>query len=70
MSAINNTQIDNAKDIDIVIPMYNLIEYSDNYSKRSRSFSQYYRNEPSLTDAGAIQDFTNGNSNSKSFEYK
>ena len=50
--------------------MYNLIEYSNNYSKRSRSFSQYYRNEPSLTDAGAIQDFTNGNSNSKSFEYK
>ena len=30
-SEINNTKIDNAKDIDIVIPMYNLIEYSDNY---------------------------------------
>ena len=29
-SEINNTQIDNAKDIDIVMPMYNLIEYSDN----------------------------------------
>ena len=28
---INNTEIDNAKDIDIVMPMYNLIEYSDNY---------------------------------------
>ena len=28
---INNTQIDNAQDIDIVMPMYNLIEYSDNY---------------------------------------
>ena len=34
---INNTQIDNAKDIDIVIPMYNLIEYRDNYSKTLRS---------------------------------
>ena len=33
ISEINNTQIDNAKDIDIVIPMYNLIEYSDNYAK-------------------------------------
>ena len=33
MSEINNTQIDNAKDIDIVMPMYNLIEYSDNYAK-------------------------------------
>ena len=31
ISEINNTQTDNAKDIDIVIPMYNLIEYSDNY---------------------------------------
>ena len=33
MSEINNTQIGNAKDIDIVMPMYNLIEYSDNYAK-------------------------------------
>ena len=33
ISRINNTEIDNAKDIDIVMPMYNLIEYSDNYSK-------------------------------------
>ena len=29
-SEINNTEIENAKDIDIVMPMYNLIEYSDN----------------------------------------
>ena len=33
ISKINNTQIDNAEYIDIVMPMYNLIEYSDNYSK-------------------------------------
>ena len=33
ISEINNTQIDNAKDIDIVMSMYNLIEYSDNYAK-------------------------------------
>ena len=33
MNEINNTQVDNAKDIDVVIPMYNLIEYSDNHSK-------------------------------------
>ena len=31
ISRINNTHIDNAQDIDIVMPMYNLIEYSDNY---------------------------------------
>ena len=37
ISEINNTQIDNAQDIDIVMPIYNLIEYSDNYSKTSGS---------------------------------
>ena len=37
ISRINNTEIDNSKDIDIVMPMYNLIEYSDNYSKTSGS---------------------------------
>ena len=35
ISEINNKQVDNAKDIDIVISMYNLIEYSDSYSKTS-----------------------------------
>ena len=38
---INNTQIDNAEYIDIVMPMYNLIEYNDNYSKTSGSLWQY-----------------------------
>ena len=33
ISEINKTQADSAKDIDIVMPMYNLIEYSDNYAK-------------------------------------
>ena len=32
-----NTQVDNAKDIDIVMPMYNLTEYSDNYAKTTGS---------------------------------
>ena len=36
MSEINNTQVDNAKYIDIVMPIYNLIEYSDNYAKTTR----------------------------------
>ena len=43
---INNTEIDNDIDIDIVRSMYNLIEYSDNYSKTSGSLWQYYRDEP------------------------
>ena len=41
ISRINNTDIDNAKDIDIVMPMYNLIECSDNYSKTSGCLWQY-----------------------------
>ena len=35
ISEINNIEIDNAKDFDIVMPMYNLIEYSNNYPKTS-----------------------------------
>ena len=42
---INNTQVDNAKDVDIVMPMYNLIEYSDIYAKTSGSLWQYFRDE-------------------------
>ena len=43
---INNTQVENAKNIDIVMPMYNLIEYSDNYVKTSGCLWQYFRDEP------------------------
>ena len=46
ISEINNRQIDNAKDIDIVMPMYNLIEYIDNYAKTSGSLWQYFGDEP------------------------
>ena len=46
ISIKNNTQIDNAKDIDIVMPMYNLMEYSDSYAKTSGSLWQYYKDEP------------------------
>ena len=43
ISEINNTQIDNTKYIDVVMPMHNLIEYSDNYLKTWGSLWQYYR---------------------------
>ena len=52
ISEINNTQVDNAKDIDIVMPMYNLIEYSDNYAKTSGSLWQYYREVTSTIKIG------------------
>ena len=38
---MKNTQIDNANEIDTVMPMYNLIKCSDNYSKTSESLWQY-----------------------------
>ena len=42
MSRITSTQVDNAKDVDFVMSIYNLIKYSDNYSKTSGSLLQYY----------------------------
>ena len=46
INKINETKIGNAQDIDIVMPVYNLIEYSNNYSKTSVSLWQYYKDEP------------------------
>ena len=56
-SRINGTDIDNAQDIDTVMPMYNLIEYSENYSKTSWSLWQYYRDDPNnnLTDSESFK---------------
>ena len=48
ISRINNTQVDDAHDIDVAMPVYNLTEYSDNYSKTSRILWQYCRVEPTL----------------------
>ena len=61
INEINNTQIDNAKDIDILMLMYNSIEYSDNYSKTSGSLWQYYRDEPN----GNLENFESFNSKIK-----
>ena len=57
ISRINNTDIDNVHDIDIVMRMYNLIEYSDNYSKTSGSLWQYYKDDPNdnLTDCESFK---------------
>ena len=43
ISKINNTLIDNAEDLDIVMPTYNLLEYNDNYSMTSGILWNYYR---------------------------
>ena len=63
---INDEHIDTAENLDIVMPMYNLIEYSDNYQDSSATLYQYKRDEP--PEANAIDDLTVDNSNS--FKYK
>ena len=66
---INNTQVYNVKDIHIVMLMYNLIEYSDNYSKTSGSLWQYCKEIPAVNDDGDIVDF-NGANATDSFNFK
>ena len=71
VSKINGELVENAEDLDIVIPMYSLLEHSKNYEKALGSFFNYYRDEPSETeianDNGAISISIR---NSKSFDYK
>ena len=67
ISKTNGTEIDNAEDLDFVMPMYNLLEYSKNYRKTTGSLWNYYRDEPSSTDNNNI---THSIFNSKSFDYK
>ena len=69
ISEINNTQIDNAKDIDIVMPMYKLIEYSDNYAKTTGSLWQYCKYIPARNNNNEIIEFTEGNL-TDSFNFK
>ena len=69
ISEINNTQIDNAKDIDIVMPMYNLVEYSDNYTKTTGSLWQYCRDIPARNANNEIIIFSEDNT-TDSFKFK
>ena len=71
ISKINGELVENAEDLDIVIAMYNLLEYSKNHEKTSGSLFNYYRDEPNeaeiANDNGAINISIR---NSKSFDYK
>ena len=69
ISEISNTQIDNAKDIDIVMPMYNLIEYSDNYAKTTGSLWQYCKDIPTRNNNKQIVNFA-ANNLTDSFNFK
>ena len=69
ISKINGVLLENVEDLDIVMPMYNLLEYSKNCSKTSASLWNYYRDE--LTDQTNDNNDTNKNLIiSKSFKYK
>ena len=46
ISKINNVLIDNTEGLDVVMPMYNLLEYSKNYRKTTGSLWNYHRDEP------------------------
>ena len=63
---INDEHVDTAENLDIVMPMYNLIEYSDNYQDSSATLYQYKRDEPPEDDA--VADLTADNSDY--FKYK
>ena len=69
ISEINNIQIDNAKDIDIVMPVYNLIEYSDNYAKTTGSLWQYCKDIPARNANDDIVIFSEDNT-TDSFKFK
>ena len=69
ISEINSTQIDNAKDIAIVMPMYNLIEYSDNYAKTPGSLWQYCKDIPARNANNEITEFRVNNT-TDSFNFK
>ena len=74
ISKINNVLMDNADDLDIIMPIYNLLEYSKNYRKTIRSLWNYYRDEPSnpplVGNHPTINYHADPITNSASFKYK
>ena len=69
ITRINNELIEDADDLDIVMPMYNLFEYSKNYRKTIGSFYNYYRDE--LNNDANLANFANNNIvSSEAFKYK
>ena len=68
VSKTNGVKIDNAEDLDVIMPKYNLLEYSENYKKTTVSLWNYYRDEPSSS-IGA-NNITHSILNSESFDNK
>ena len=70
ISKINGKLVENAEDLDVVMPMYNLLEYSKNYEKTSGSLFNYFRDEPNNIDTAGANPINVSISGSKSFDYK
>ena len=75
ISKINNVLIDNAEDLDIVMSMYNLLEYSKNYRTTTGSLWNHYRDEPNNPplnddDSSTINYNADPITNSESIKYK
>ena len=70
ITEINNTQVDEDKKTDTVMPIYNLIEYSDAYFKTIGSLRQYFRDQPDLDANDNINDFPANNNISASLKFK
>ena len=68
ISQINDEHVDGANNLDIIMSIYNLIEYSDNYSDTSGSLLQFKRDESPVTAAGHPDNVSVDNS--ASFKYK
>ena len=68
ISKIYGVKIDNAEDFDVVMPMYNLFEYSKNYRKTAGSLWNYYRDQ--LNSIIGANNITHSILNSESFDYK
>ena len=70
ISKINNRLIGNAEDLDIVMSMYSLLDYSKNYRKTTGSFWNYYRDEQNSGIGGENNNVNYSIKDSKSFDYK
>ena len=68
LNHINNEHVDNADNLDIIMPIYNLIEYSDNYSDTSGSLWQIKRDERRVKNTGNSENISTANS--RSLKYK
>ena len=62
LTNVNDEHVETAENLDIIMPMYNILEYSDNYADFSTSLWPFKRDEQNITNAGIPNCFTTDNS--------